>query len=885
MTHPPDAACRGLPAIPEHSSGGSHVKKDYEENTMKQYSSNTTGSRRRTLVRFGTKALLFIAAFLIVVSMSPLQALAEDSIQVDSNTHTMNTGTYVVNENVTISPDNSTGNGIRVEKGAKVFLYIESGKTLTVTGNNAGSGSCGCAAILLPEGSTLTIAGKGTLNATGGNAGNGSDGGNAMKGFYFPSSGDGGDGGKGGGGAGAGIGTNGGEGGNGAKGPLGAFSEDRIKTNSNVYGKDGNSGSAGQVASGAGTVIVTGSVTVNAKGGKAGYGGRGGARGHYFEERYSWNAYAAGTSGGGGGGGGGSAADGIGSGGTGGGGGGSGGSGNIDGECAFLTACNLDDLWSYGGYGGSGVWGGGRGQRGDYGASNGGDSTGASESYAKSGGAGGSSPAPRTVAFYAYDNRNITCTSGHGETRSATWLPDIQSVQKLGGYSGLVTGGTVKYDGKEHGVTVSGSNTMSTQAAGTGQLSEETAYNALRTQGNGKPDEYDEYGEVTVGSVPVEYWITYYDASGRRVGNIPVMPGQYAAVIKFMSDDEQYKGDWVEPFAISKIQVEKPTPAALTFECADWYTGEGTEQDAFPELDETYYVFDPDAKLGDKTESKRSAKTVGSYQACFRLKDPDTCEWAGESEDSEEVWIPWSIAVQEFDANDPEVTYWGTDPGNETTTVDYTGEPIWVRPWWTPAKDIGGKFPEWFTHWGAEDRPTTNRLSSAVFYVKGDDDREGLVGYHTKKDGTFEPVTAEQVYAWVNGVEIDGENVAVQNGDKIWYKKDKDGWKVPLAVGGDRPAGAEGYVIARDYAYADRLGVMEAGTYQAYAIFDDGAGFAQTSLAEATVTVNNAKNAGAKKAATGDHSNVEMWYAICISAAAVLILMASVRLRRRSARR
>jgi uncharacterized membrane protein YozB (DUF420 family) len=79
--------------------------------------------------------------------------------------------------------------------------------------------------------------------------------------------------------------------------------------------------------------------------------------------------------------------------------------------------------------------------------------------------------------------------------------------------------------------------------------------------------------------------------------------------------------------------------------------------------------------------------------------------------------------------------------------------------------------------------------------------------------------------------------------------------------------------------------VLEAGTYQAYAVFDDGAGFAQTSLAEAKVTVKNAKPAGAKKAATGDHSNAEMWYAICISAAAVLILMASVRLRRRSARR
>ena len=199
------------------------------------------------------------------------------------------------------------------------------------------------------------------------------------------------------------------------------------------------------------------------------------------------------------------------------------------------------------------------------------------------------------------------------------------------------------------------------------------------------------------------------------------------------------------------------------------------------------------------------ARAAGSYQACFRLKDSEIYEWAGESENTVEVWVAWSIALQEFDPNNDEVTYWGTSSDNITTTVEYTGEPIYVRPWWTPAMATGGKFPEWFTHWGSEDRPTTDRLSSAVFYLGGDDDREGLVGYHTNADGSLEKVTAEQVYAWASGVDVDGEHLPVENGDKVWYKTDDDGWKVPLGVGDNEPEGAEGYIVARDYAYADRL--------------------------------------------------------------------------------
>ena len=178
-----------------------------------------------------------------------------------------------------------------------------------------------------------------------------------------------------------------------------------------------------------------------------------------------------------------------------------------------------------------------------------------------------------------------------------------------------------------------------------------------------------------------------------------------------------------------------------------------------------------------------------------------------------------------------------------------------MRPWWTPAKATDGRFPEWFTHWGSEDRPTTDARSACVMYFKGQDDREGLVGYHENADGSLEPVTGDQVYAWMFGVDVGDEHVAVEAGDKVWYKTDEDGWKVPLAVESGKselstqaagPEGAEGYVVARDCAYADRLGVKDEGTYEAYAYFDAGAGFAPITLAAATVVI---KPAGGTKAA------------------------------------
>ena len=852
---------------------------------MRKRRTDTRNGRGGPGARLGTLVVSAIATASLVASMCPgtmapayangqlaggaadvgEQAVATQServIMVTKDTHHMSSGTYRVTGNVEIGEESfRIGNCIRVEKGAKVLLIIDKGATLTVKGRGGNVYDPGRAAILLPEGSTLTVAGEGTLNATGGHAGNGEDGDNA--GGYFVSTrrrsalfdtrphyvgGSSGKGGCGGYGAGAGIGTDGG--GRGYPGrPVDGFILEG-PSNSNMYNDAGNAGYAGVPAAPAGTLIATGNVTVNAKGGAAGSGGKGGNRGGYGQERGCVSASSWGTPGGGGGGGGGGGADGIGSGGTGGGGGGSGAGGNLDGECAFFGGADLDDLWGHGGLGGSSSWGGTSGKQGDEGASNGGDDTRASRKYAKAGGAGGSSAAPKVVPFYTYKDSptaspKVNCTSGHGVTRTATNLGSMDAFKNLSGLTGLVSGGTHEYDGKQHGASVSGAGKLSAQSVDNPEPS---------TQAAGEEGAWPDKGTVDVDGVKVSYSVAYYDAEGNELGSAPVMPGQYAAVVTFASDNPDYCGDWVEPVTITKRQVAKPTPADLVFECADWTTGEGVEQDAFPGLGDTDYELVTNAKEADGSASLRSAKEAGSYAACFKLKDPSTCQWEGESEDAAECWVPWSIALSPFDPND--VTYWGTARDNETTTVDYTGEPVWVRPWYTYAKDTDGNFPEWFTHWGSDDRPMTDRRSSCVLYLQGEDDYEGLVGYHTNDDGTLEPVTGEQVYAWANGVDVDGRHVAVEAGDKVWYKTSEDGWKIPLAVGGEKPEGAEGYVVARDYAYADKLGVMEPGEYQAYALFDEGTGFAPTALAHATVEVKaaDAPVAAAKTPKTGADS-------------------------------
>ena len=557
----------------------------------------------------GTKVVAAIATFSLVASMCPgtaalayaddqltagsadLEAQSENEKTITTITkldesrspYMMRSGTYRVTEDVTITPP-AFGNGIEIYENQKVHLIIDEGATLTVTGDDAsGWHQPARAAILLPESSTLIISGGGTLNATGGRAGDGANGYSAAAASDdSPRTGKGGDGGGGGGGAGAGIGTDGGGGGFGMDGGEGISSPANTKVN--TYGNPGTSGNPGKVAARAGTVIITGTVTVNAKGGAGGAGGKGSSRGKYAEKRNTWNAYAAGTSGGGGAGGGGTAAYGIGSGGSGGGGGGGGASASIDGEAAIFGGADLDDLWGHGGGGGNSAWGGTSGERGDEGGSNGGDANG---KYARSGGAGGACTPPKATAFYTYKapgastGPTVNCVSGNGVISEATSLDSLAEFKDLpSGLADMVSGGTFTYDGEQHGVAIGGSDTQAKRM------------HALTAQAEGdEPSEYDEKGETAVDGVSVKYWITYYDASGERVGSVPTMPGRYVAVVSFESDNPEYCGSWVEPIVIAKRQVDKPTPAELVFECADWSTGEGALQDAFPGLDEADYAF------------------------------------------------------------------------------------------------------------------------------------------------------------------------------------------------------------------------------------------------------------------------------------------------------
>ncbi|MBQ3301560.1 MAG: hypothetical protein IJH04_05400, partial [Eggerthellaceae bacterium] len=286
-----------------------------------QKTNRGTGGLR---ARIGTKVVAAIATFSLVASMCPGAAalafangqLANDSgiltagttgLEAQASTtqerllkdwdtgYELYTGTWRVTEDLTIKKDVEGWSALYVKPGADVTLIIDKGATLDVEG-----GPC-TAAIYLPYGSTLTIAGEGTLKAKGGDA-------STPEGEFLGATesderddalrvGWGGHGGSGGTGAGAGIGTNGGKGGAGGLGGQSFICKKNVK--SNIYGNEGGPGDPGRYANRPGTVLITGSVTVEATGGKAGEGGKGGARGRYIELRNTWNGIEAGTSGGG----------------------------------------------------------------------------------------------------------------------------------------------------------------------------------------------------------------------------------------------------------------------------------------------------------------------------------------------------------------------------------------------------------------------------------------------------------------------------------------------------------------------------------------------------------------------------------------------------------
>ena len=271
-----------------------------------------------------------------------------------SSGRTLSSGHYYVTQNITFT-NSDTGSGLTIANGATVYLYLPAGVTLTARGGNASGQTGAGAGILLPQGSTLYLMGKGTVEAYGGNAADGGngDGGDDAYLDYDKTilGGSGGRGGDGGGGAGAGIGTRGGSGGNGGSGGQRTGSSGDECTQ---YGVDGYPGSAGSGANAMGTLYVetTFGLDVDAKGGSKGSGGSGGSGGRNACEHPSSNLYLAGGGGGGGAGGGGGEAAKIGTGGCGGGGGGGGAAGNVN-WCVFTgTASSWHHAGAKGGSGG-----------------------------------------------------------------------------------------------------------------------------------------------------------------------------------------------------------------------------------------------------------------------------------------------------------------------------------------------------------------------------------------------------------------------------------------------------------------------------------------------------------------------------------------------------
>jgi len=314
--------------------------------------------------------------------------------QGSTSNYTMTDGnTYIIQDSVCFSNRVAGGNGITIEDGATVVIYIPTNVTLTAIGADSDGQIGGGAGIYVPSNATLVVTGEGTLNAMGGKAGDGGDGKNGANGgditisgqTYSPTltgkSGPGGKGGNGGGGAGCGIGGIGGAGGNGGNGAAGVSGGNMQTPHNGTAGGKGGDGLSGSTM---GSVYVIGKVSVIANSGLDGSNGRAGTHGSSKGKKpYEGSSdYPFVTSGGGGGGGGGAGAAplfNIGGGGSSGGGGGGGGSGGT-----LMTSSSSSA------YGGGGVGGGSEAVIGESGAARGSVSSSGKTVYGGNGGAAGS---------------------------------------------------------------------------------------------------------------------------------------------------------------------------------------------------------------------------------------------------------------------------------------------------------------------------------------------------------------------------------------------------------------------------------------------------------------------------------------------------------------
>ena len=379
---------------------------------------------------------------------------------------TLNNGD-VLQINGTINYTASTGvSPITVAANATVSIIING--SVTLHGANASGTTGATAAINVPSSSTLyiysahdeelstsTSAPKDTLTVTGGNAAAGTNGtdaerrytkvnSNAIRYDWYTGSG-----GAGGGGAAAAIGGNGGTGGAGASGwkstnkdgkeiyvtgTIGLFSLTFHNHDDNP-GKAGAAGSKGTAGTGTGTIYIPGRLTLNANGGSAAAGGKGGSgcEGMYT---LSGNDEMIGGNGGGGGGGGGCAAPAIGAGGAGGSGGGSGGQ---------LSSDHKGKISGCGGGGGGGGWPNGGG--------GGGGGTTASECGSGAnhdGGAGGNGGAAGSAGSAGSSGR--TANSAVGSTASGgSGGGGVQSGVAGGGSGGVRVQNTSAYPGGKGG--------------------------------------------------------------------------------------------------------------------------------------------------------------------------------------------------------------------------------------------------------------------------------------------------------------------------------------------------------------------------------------------------------------------------------------------------
>ena len=312
---------------------------------------------KHEFVRHVCRGVLSAVACVAMATGAQAETVDVTQANVEQNRKLQNGNTYRFIENVEYTAQKGGGSALQVASDATVTLEIPAGVTVTLRGGDAPSMTGAGAGIEVPAKAKLYIIGEGTLNVTGGNAADGLRGADGESGKLdsanpkVMTSGLGGGGGAGGGGAGAGIGGKGGKGGNGGQG---------AQNSAHGVGERGQPGKKGATGGAGGTcgdVMIGGSVTVLATGGKAGAAGAGGriGRNAIRDEVKDGESDRLVVSGGGGGGSGagGAAAQDIGGGGGGGFGGGGGGSGGINYKSSIPPGQDYRALaQGRGGYGG-----------------------------------------------------------------------------------------------------------------------------------------------------------------------------------------------------------------------------------------------------------------------------------------------------------------------------------------------------------------------------------------------------------------------------------------------------------------------------------------------------------------------------------------------------